>query len=239
MNHCEIVADLLALYLDGVCSEESRRFVEDHIAACPGCHALLEEMKQELPQTEISGPAQEEAVLRSAVRRLNSRAAAAAAGVTAIVLYWLVYLWQDGLSVAGNYRYFSYSFHELYTIGYLLVPIATLIWLAALLVRMVRHRTWRKNAVLALILALLLAAQGGYWNHRGRQVGCTTWTEVAEIPDEYHVVIQTGEGPVTLTTTPIVTTLLQQDGTIYGFYYETDRDTPGEGVLHGIWDAVK
>lgn len=62
---------------------------------------------------------------------------------------------------------------------------------------------------------------------------------MAEIPDEYHVVIQTGEGPVTLTTTPIVTTLLQQDGTIYGFYYETDRDTPGEGVLHGIWDAVK
>lgn len=42
---CNIVRDLIPLYIDGCCSEESRKLVEDHIEICPACRELLEEMK--------------------------------------------------------------------------------------------------------------------------------------------------------------------------------------------------
>lgn len=45
---CDVTRDLLPLYHDGVCSEESRALVEEHVALCPGCAGLLKELRGEL-----------------------------------------------------------------------------------------------------------------------------------------------------------------------------------------------
>lgn len=45
---CELVQDLLPLYHDGVCSEESRVLVEDHVKECESCRALLRELRGEV-----------------------------------------------------------------------------------------------------------------------------------------------------------------------------------------------
>ena len=45
---CDVTRDLLPLYHDGVCSEESRALVEEHVALCPGCGALLKELRGEI-----------------------------------------------------------------------------------------------------------------------------------------------------------------------------------------------
>ena len=42
---CRIIEDLLPLYADDVCSSESRRLVEEHIAECPECSKKLNMMK--------------------------------------------------------------------------------------------------------------------------------------------------------------------------------------------------
>ena len=34
---CEIIKDLLPLHYDGICSNESRELVEEHLAQCDGC----------------------------------------------------------------------------------------------------------------------------------------------------------------------------------------------------------
>lgn len=39
--NCDIIKDLLPLYCDGVCSEETSRAVEEHLTTCPVCRALL------------------------------------------------------------------------------------------------------------------------------------------------------------------------------------------------------
>jgi uncharacterized protein YbaR (Trm112 family) len=39
---CEVVRDLLPLYHDGVCSDDSRALVEEHLKGCPACQAELE-----------------------------------------------------------------------------------------------------------------------------------------------------------------------------------------------------
>lgn len=45
MNNCQLVADLLPSYCDGLTSTESSRLVEDHIATCPQCARLLAKMQ--------------------------------------------------------------------------------------------------------------------------------------------------------------------------------------------------
>ena len=45
---CEVVRDLLPLYHDGVCSQESRRVVEDHLQACDRCRRELQLMEEAL-----------------------------------------------------------------------------------------------------------------------------------------------------------------------------------------------
>lgn len=43
--NCEIIKDLIPLYIDGCCSEESEKVVEEHIKVCCECKKLFEEMK--------------------------------------------------------------------------------------------------------------------------------------------------------------------------------------------------
>ena len=47
-NKCEIVEDLLPLYVDDICSEESRNLVEEHIEHCDECKKQLEYMKENI-----------------------------------------------------------------------------------------------------------------------------------------------------------------------------------------------
>ena len=47
MMECGKIRDMMHLYVDELCSEESRKWVEGHIASCPECKAKLEELKKE------------------------------------------------------------------------------------------------------------------------------------------------------------------------------------------------
>ena len=44
---CAMIQDLLPLYLDGVCSEESKKAVEQHLSECPDCKAFYTAMCEE------------------------------------------------------------------------------------------------------------------------------------------------------------------------------------------------
>ncbi len=43
---CNVIQDLLPLYLDECCSEESRKMVEEHMKSCGSCCRLYESMKE-------------------------------------------------------------------------------------------------------------------------------------------------------------------------------------------------
>lgn len=43
--NCNIIKDLIPLYIDGCCSEESKQQIEEHINNCDECKKLLEDMK--------------------------------------------------------------------------------------------------------------------------------------------------------------------------------------------------
>ncbi len=51
---CAICQDLLALYVDGLCSEESGEFIEEHFSECERCKAAFSDMKKECVSKNIS-----------------------------------------------------------------------------------------------------------------------------------------------------------------------------------------
>lgn len=50
---CNIIEDLLPLYAENVCSEESRKLVEEHCAKCEKCRGRLEAQNIPLPEKKI------------------------------------------------------------------------------------------------------------------------------------------------------------------------------------------
>lgn len=50
---CEIIKDLLPLYHDGVCSNESKAMIEEHLAECDNCKTELDVMDKVLPITNM------------------------------------------------------------------------------------------------------------------------------------------------------------------------------------------
>jgi len=50
---CEIVRDLLPLYLDGVCSNDSNAAIDEHLLACENCKAELQAMQNSFPLNSV------------------------------------------------------------------------------------------------------------------------------------------------------------------------------------------
>ena len=66
---CHIIQDLMVLYEDNVCSEESRQIVEEHIAECEECRKLYQIARVEIPDITLGGT--EENDFRDAAEELK------------------------------------------------------------------------------------------------------------------------------------------------------------------------
>ena len=73
---CEIIRDLLPLYIDNICSKESRILIEDHLSNCTECHKLFEELTKNIEvenngEDEINANFQEKDLLLQAKRSIR------------------------------------------------------------------------------------------------------------------------------------------------------------------------
>ena len=70
---CNIVEDLLPLYIDEVCSEESRKAVQEHLCHCKKCREQVENSKN-FPLLSVStDPPTEERIIRKSFRKIRVR----------------------------------------------------------------------------------------------------------------------------------------------------------------------
>lgn len=60
---CDVIQDLLPLYCDEVCSQDSRELVREHLEDCQECRSLLQKMRQ-----ECTFPGEEEQAHETIVR---------------------------------------------------------------------------------------------------------------------------------------------------------------------------
>ena len=77
--NCDIVRDLLPSYLDGICSESSRKAVEQHTSECRECRASLERLKN--VETEAGESVREEIDFLKKVKRYRVRKSVVGAGL--------------------------------------------------------------------------------------------------------------------------------------------------------------
>lgn len=232
--HCDIVADLLPSYLDDTCSAESRRAVEEHLAACEACRELLEILRTEAEE-KAEPVLNESVVLQKTSWAISKRAIGAAVGVTAIVIYWLVYFWLDHLANWGDYRYFSYTFYEIWVgVGWLLVPSVTALWLAAVLYCCIREKSWRRNGALLCVLLVLVTAHTAWFASQRDLWQSHSWTTIEEVGEDYIVIPGPENSKRVLEISPMICGVLVADEQEYEIVYTHKIDDYTSGKLVSI-----
>lgn len=109
---CNVMEDLLPLYLDGVCSEDTKALVEEHVKDCPACRAKLEQMREEIkrpqPHLEEGKPIKAIAIRwkRGTIRKVALGMLAAIVLTTAVIFgsysiqrAWYMYFYHSGIIV--------------------------------------------------------------------------------------------------------------------------------------------
>ncbi len=104
-DRCEIARDLMPLSIDGVCSESSQRFLDDHLSECPPCKSLYTRMKSlPLPQLQPE-PNQEAQALKRGLKYLGKRFKALWIALAALVCAFVVMMVAAGVNqIVWNWK---------------------------------------------------------------------------------------------------------------------------------------
>lgn len=122
---CDVIKDLLPLYIDKVVSEDTELLIEEHIAKCDKCREVLEHMAGEVA-IPVSKDAEQEEIaflskIKESIRKKNVRTSIVTAIISAAVIigvYCLVCLptqvipYEEGLvdiSVKDNKVYVQFA----------------------------------------------------------------------------------------------------------------------------------
>ena len=95
-NNCNVAKDLMPLCIDGVASEESQQYVDDHIAECTDCAVTYGAMKVELPRISAE---KERAEMEKAAKALKKkrRKRVLWTALISVVMYIVVFVGGDWL----------------------------------------------------------------------------------------------------------------------------------------------
>ena len=84
MMNCNVIRDLLPLYADDVCSDETRRLIDEHTKNCPDCANMLKRIRSE--EIEASLREEKNEVILYQARRFRRRSAAIGSTIAALFM---------------------------------------------------------------------------------------------------------------------------------------------------------
>lgn len=119
-NECNIVRDLLPLYIENMASEETREFVEAHLSKCPECNELYLSMTEKGKEEIADEEAQKKILPLRIVKRklLCKKIVASAISVVVLLLVIImgvkVYKFVDG---HNKNTYIDYGTSEIFHPG--------------------------------------------------------------------------------------------------------------------------
>ena len=104
---CEIVKDMLPLYIDGVVSNETKDVVEEHLEHCSKCKKIYDEMSKELPQLGNDDVSVEDAEqikkLKKKIFRKSVINVLLGVAIGAVLLSLIVFGWYTVQALKGPY----------------------------------------------------------------------------------------------------------------------------------------
>lgn len=83
-KECEIVRDILPLYVDDACSASSRDIIEEHLKTCPDCAAYLEEIRASEAENDLKD--EKALVIERQAKRFKRRSAAVGSGISTLFM---------------------------------------------------------------------------------------------------------------------------------------------------------
>jgi len=152
---CDIVQDLLPLYLDGICSDASRQMITEHLKSCPSCSRMWQQLHNSEIETQLraetAGVVQRQAAF---FKRRSAFAGAIVAGILMIpVVVCLIVNLAQGTGM-----------------GWFFVVLVSLLMAASLIITplmMPSHKClWTlglSSAALMLLLGVCCLYTGGNW----------------------------------------------------------------------------
>ena len=81
---CNVIRDLLPLYADEVCSDESRVLVDEHLAECAECTEELARIRENEIENHLA--AEKEDVIRYQKKKFGRRSAAVGSAIAWILM---------------------------------------------------------------------------------------------------------------------------------------------------------
>ncbi len=144
-KECDIIKDLLPSYVDNICSEASREWIEEHLKGCEECRASAQVMKH----TEISATMLEQEQLEAGkkVIRQNLRRSIFHLGLCLLMAFLMLLVFElDGVQIPHMALYIA-------------LPICMMMtWLTFR--NQTRLRTWDKWDTLLTVVAVLATCYG-------------------------------------------------------------------------------
>lgn len=147
-KECDIIKDLLPSYEDGICSEASKEWIEEHLKECEECRATAELMKN----TEISAKRLEQVQLEAGrkIVRQNLRRSVLNLGLCIFTAFLMIFVFE--LS----------SVQIPHMALYIVFPICMMMtWLACR--NQSKVRSWDKWDTLCTVLAVVATGYGAAW----------------------------------------------------------------------------
>ena len=149
---CEVVRDLLPLYVDEVCSPASRELVDGHLSGCEDCTAVLKRLRDHAPEETLN--AEMTGVLTRQAKRFRRKSAVVGmvfAGILLLpLLVCLIVVLADG-----------------YGFGWFSILLCSLLLAASLTVMPRRKFLWTLGSFTVMLLLLLgvicLLSSDGSW----------------------------------------------------------------------------
>ncbi len=89
---CKLIQDLLPLYYDGVCSDESREIIEEHLSECAECSRIFGEIREansvSIPAAPIREMQKADSLKKVKRKILRKQILIAAASLAAAAVIW-------------------------------------------------------------------------------------------------------------------------------------------------------
>lgn len=154
-KNCELIRDLLPLYIDDVCSPASREAVDAHISECADCSGLLRKMRDNGIEKNLKS--EKNNAIRNQTKKLRRAGAVAGSVITAILMIPVLTCFIVNLATG-------------HTLSWFFIVLASLIVFASLTVvpfAVPRNKfLWTVTgfaASLILLLATCCIYSGGSW----------------------------------------------------------------------------
>ena len=125
IRECELVQDLLPLYLDDACSASSKKVVEEHLAECEMCREVSEKLKDHTVEDVIT--AESEGVLARHAKKERTTAFKAGVIIAGILLLPVFITLIVSMADGGGLGVFSVTLASMLLVGALtVVPLMSL-----------------------------------------------------------------------------------------------------------------